>query len=452
MNKWTKLVSMLLCTCMVFSLAACGGAPAPAPQAPASPAPEASKSEVAPAPAPAPAAGKTQVQFWHSMGGKNGEILLSVVEAYNKSQDKIEVVPTYQGGYYDSIAKAQTAISAGNSPDILQSGSGQVDILAKEEGVLEDLVPYMTKAGMKVEDFVPAFLTGMGFPEKPTELLAFPMGCSTPVMFVNNDLLKKAGLPVPASWDEMDATAQKLIKAGTVEYGFALPHDPWYFWMTVGQFGGSSFNAEGTALGCIEDKTGINAMTTLQNMCKNKTMFFGPATDSDSVCRQMFFDGKVAMYVASIANLGSISSGATFDYSVEFGPKGTVTSGPSGGTSLTLLSASQNKDAAWEFLQWLYTSEEGIATFAVKTGYLPCSYPISKTKIVQDTWASNPNAKKAFDQLQYGNNKHMIRGAGDCANSVAAMMEAVLYDSADVTKQMNTLNDEIKDILAEVKG
>ena len=61
---------------------------------------------------------KVTVNFWHSMGGDNEKILQSVVDTYNASQDKIEVVPEYQGNYYDSIAKVQTAIGAGNGPDI----------------------------------------------------------------------------------------------------------------------------------------------------------------------------------------------------------------------------------------------------------------------------------------------------------------------------------------------
>lgn len=127
---------------------------------------------------------KVTVNFWHSMGGDNEKILQSVVDTYNASQDKIEVVPEYQGNYYDSIAKVQTAIGAGNGPDILQTGSGQISILAKEDGVLENLVPYMQQSDMK-NDFYEGFITGMSFEPATTDetLLGFPMGCSTPVMY-----------------------------------------------------------------------------------------------------------------------------------------------------------------------------------------------------------------------------------------------------------------------------
>lgn len=54
---------------------------------------------------------KVTVNFWHSMGGDNEKILQSVVDTYNASQDKIEVVPEYQGNYYDSIGKPSSVSS-----------------------------------------------------------------------------------------------------------------------------------------------------------------------------------------------------------------------------------------------------------------------------------------------------------------------------------------------------
>lgn len=449
MKAKKMMVSLFLCAGMILSTAACAGGSSTAGSG-ASSAPAASSAVSSAASSEQAAGGPVTVSMWHSMGGKNAKILSSVIDAYNKSQSKIKVVAEFQGDYYASIAKAQAAIAAGNAPDILQTGSGQVCILNKEEGVLEDLVPYMKKADMKVSDFIPAFLTGMGFAESPEKLTAFPMGCSTPVLYANMDLLKSINAQVPTSWDEMRAVSQKLIKAGKVQYGFTIPHDPWYFWMIVGQMGGSAFNPEGKALGCLEDKTGIKAMTLYQDMCKEKTMMFGPVTDSATVCRQTFLDGKSAFFVNSCADLGGVTSSAKFKFTVNFVPKGVKNSVPTGGNSLTMLAASKHKDEAWDFIHWMYTNESGVATFVTQSGYLPSMRSMAEMPIVKDKFAKEPNYKVAFDQLQYGNNEHMkVQKSGDTANSISAMMEATLYDSEDVTKQMNTLNDQVKDILAD---
>lgn len=452
MKRCKKLVALLLSGCITLSLAACAGSSSATSSTTESAAPSAATSAAA---STASAAvkmdpNKTQVQFWHSNSGNNGKLVEQCVESFNKSQDKIQVIPTFQGGYYDSIAKAQAAIGAGNAPDILQTGSDQVSILSKEDGILENLLPRMEKSGMSIDDFIPAFLTGY-YDKANKNLVALPMGCSTPVLYCNMDMFSKAGVSVPTTWDEMKTVSQTLISKGLCEYGFTIPHDSWYFWMIVPQMGGTCFNKDGTAFGCIEDGTGVKAMTLFQDMCKNKTMFFGPAAESDGDCKKKFLSGKSAMYLSSVGNLGSVAKDATFKYSLEYLPKGVKQHTPTGGNSLTMLASGKNKDAAWSFLEWMYTSEEGIAYYASQSGYLPVTNSMAKTEVIKKAWADNAFREKAFKQLEFANNDHRILGEGDVSNNVMAMMEAVLYDFADVTKQMNTLNNDGKSILADIK-
>lgn len=349
MKKGLKKAAVLaMAAAMAAGLTACGGGEtrtttaAKTEDAAKAETTAAAKTEEAKKEEAASGSDKAEVTFWHSMSGKNGDLLNSIVETYNTSQDKIKVVAEYQGNYYDAIAKAQTAISAGNSPDILQTGSGQVSILAKEEGILENLVPYMENSGMKVSDFNPTFITGMSLdPTVADQLVAFPMGCSTPVLFCNMDLLEEAGAEVPVTWTDLSDISKKLIDEGKVEYGFTIPHDPWYFWMFVAQNDTKVFSEDGLKLACVDDGTGIDAMQKVQQMCKDKVMFFGPVTDSDSTCRGMFLEGKSAFYVSSIANLGNVDSNAKFQYSVQYVPKFKVNAVPSGGNTLTMLASAR---------------------------------------------------------------------------------------------------------------
>ena len=394
---------------------------------------------------------KVTVNFWHSMGGDNEKILQSVVDTYNASQDKIEVVPEYQGNYYDSIAKVQTAIGAGNGPDILQTGSGQISILAKEDGVLENLVPYMQQSDMK-NDFYEGFITGMSFDPATTDetLLGFPMGCSTPVMYCNDGLLKEEGLEVPTTWDEMTEVAKKLIDDGKVEYGFALPHDPWYFWMFMAQTDTPIFTEDGTSFACVEDGTGITMWQKVQDMVKDKVMYFGPAQDDN--CAALFSEQKAAFVINSIGALNSIQNAASFDFSVQFVPKEAINAVPTGGNTLCMLGSSKEKEAAWDFLHWLYTDNGGVATYSASIGYLPCSETIAEMDAIKEK-RQDANYQKAFEQLDYADNQHMVSqpNNGDIANLITAMMEATLYDFEDVAEQMNTMNEEAKATLTNLQ-
>ena len=48
---------------------------------------------------------KQEVTFWHSMSGAGQETLNSIVEEYNKSQDKVQVNAEFQGTYEESLPK-----------------------------------------------------------------------------------------------------------------------------------------------------------------------------------------------------------------------------------------------------------------------------------------------------------------------------------------------------------
>lgn len=457
----TKVTAWAMMSAMVLGLSACGGGGGTGTTAADTAAAQTEKAETGTKEAAkeeetqASDSGKTKVSFWHSMSGVNGETLQSIVNEYNASQDKVEIVMEFQGDYKEAIAKVQTAIASGNGPDILQTGSNEVAVLAREEGILENLIPYMEgTSDMDISDFYPAFISAMGMdPETTDNLAAFPMGCSTPVMFCNKDVLDKAGAAVPETWDELAEVTKKLIADGTIEYGFAMPCDSWYFWMMVPQNGTKIFSEDGLSLACVDDGSGIEIIENLQKMCQDKVMYFGPVTDSSSTCRGMFLDGRCAFYVDSCANLNAVDSNAGFNYSLEFIPRFKVNSVPSGGNTLTMLASAKNKDAAWDFLHWMYTENSGVATFSATTGYIPCSKTISEMPIIKEKISSNPNYGVAIDQLQYGNNDYMIMqpGSGNINNNITAMMQACFFDNEDVAEQMGILKEEAEDVLADLQ-
>ena len=62
----------------------------------------------------------TEITFWHSMGGKGGEAIKSLVEEFNSSQDNITVIAEYQGSYDDSINKLKSSALSNSGPDVMQ--------------------------------------------------------------------------------------------------------------------------------------------------------------------------------------------------------------------------------------------------------------------------------------------------------------------------------------------
>ena len=50
------------------------------------------------------------------MGGRLGEVVEEVAQKYNESQSEVVLVPTYKGGYEDTMTAGIAAFRAGQQP------------------------------------------------------------------------------------------------------------------------------------------------------------------------------------------------------------------------------------------------------------------------------------------------------------------------------------------------
>ena len=64
------------------------------------------------------AAGRIEASLWFSYGGKNREVLLSLIDRFHAEQDRYFIRATYQGDYFEALAKLRTAIAARAAPAV----------------------------------------------------------------------------------------------------------------------------------------------------------------------------------------------------------------------------------------------------------------------------------------------------------------------------------------------
>src|SRR6202165_1167589 len=67
-----------------------------------------------------PAHAVTELQWWHAMTGGNNSFIIKLAEDFNASQKDFKVVPSYKGGYADTMNAGIAAFRAGNAPHIMQ--------------------------------------------------------------------------------------------------------------------------------------------------------------------------------------------------------------------------------------------------------------------------------------------------------------------------------------------
>ncbi|GIO86038.1 ABC transporter substrate-binding protein [Paenibacillus faecis] len=392
--------------------------------------------------------GKTTVQFWHSLGGKNGEYMDALIQRFNESHNDIEVVGTYQGGYDETVTKLQQAVASDTAPDVTMLERAYVQMFADSE-VLEDLAPYLKGSGISADDFTAGL---MGHSYFNDQLVSLPLNRSTPILHVNKTLLDEQGLKVPTTWEELKNAANALVVKEGGEYkryGLTMPYDTWYPIAMISQSGGRFFNEESTSVGFVDNGVGQEVFGYLKELQGTGALYYPPAQDSGNIVNSMFVEGKVGMMFQSTGSIGGLSSSVDFDYVTAFLPKNDQFANPTGGANVAMLAGSKNKEAAWEFIRWMETDPQGGLQFILQSGYLPFTKQMVESAEMKELWAKEPNRKVAYDQLQYAVDTNMDVAWPEVMHEFFSAIEAIMYDSKDIKATLDTFKKEAERILAE---
>ena len=388
--------------------------------------------------------GPVDIVYWRSLSGVAGDAQEDLVAKFNASQDKVIVESQFQGEYADLLQKLLAALAAGEVPDVVLLDSPFVALFAKD-GALVDLDDFVKndKTDFDINDFIPGLLQD-GYYDG--SLYALPVMRSTPLLYVNGDMLAEAGLPrqAPKTWDEFREYCKKLTKynaAGEPEQlgaGFTVTTTSghWYFQGAVYSFGGlvsdEKFNIH------LNEDPAIKVATLWQDMVfKDKTAM--PSTSHNDLLNK-----KVAMVFGSTGSMGNLLSRADFQVIPAFLPAQVQNLVPVGGSVLAMTSNNtERQKAAWDFMKFM-TGPESNSYIVQKTGYMPNS---KSALVYPDTVAyynANPERKVALDQLQYTRPQASVISFGKGTEILRQMLEKLLIANMDPKQVMAETTVELE--------
>jgi sn-glycerol 3-phosphate transport system substrate-binding protein len=358
-----------------------------------------------PACAPDRADGRIEASLWFAYGGKNREVLLSLVEQFHAEQSRYRIKATYQGDYFESLAKLRTAIAAGAAPALTH--------------VIIEVIPYLAEAGVlerldafaQGEDFglVPALAQEKAFSGSEgagRPLWALPFNRSTPIAYYNKPLFARLGLAPPTTWAELRAVAIAAAEKGRdgeiSRWGFECPVDWWFWAALVGQAGGAVIEADGTP--SLGGEAGVRALSLWQSLVRERLMKPPPGRDYNAwqAAHNDFLAGRAAMIWTSTAFLRYLEANAKFEVGCAPLPRDVRASVPTGGTMFVMPKGAPRpaQEAAFAFLRWMMAPAQANA-WATRTGYIP----VSKAGIEQleksGYYREHPNDRVAIDQLAF---------------------------------------------------
>ena len=338
---------------------------------------------------------RLQVKYWTSFGsGVNGEAQTKLINDFNAANPDIEIVPTtYES--YEAIAQALiTGLQTGDVPDLtLFSEAWWFRFYLA--GVLRDLNELITEE-TNVDDYHPRLFSEY---QRNGGQWAIPFARSTPLLYINTDLLDQAGLDISMyeTWDAIAENGPALIEKSDAEYAFvfgsAAGYGAWYLQGTVWGFRGAYSDEELNIL--LTEKGAVEAGEFLRALIQDGTA----AAVQDPV--QEFRTGVSAATFASTGSLGGITESVEFNFKTAFLPAQYEFGCGTGGSGLAILNTGPEEvqQAAWAFIQYC-TSPEVTTYWSQTTGYMPVRLSARDSEEMQAFYDEHPNARTAVDQLE----------------------------------------------------
>jgi sn-glycerol 3-phosphate transport system substrate-binding protein len=324
-----------------------------------------------------------EIQWWHAMTGGNNEVIVKLAEEFNASQQEYKVVPSYKGGYADTMNAGIAAFRAGNAPHIMQVFEVGTATMMAATGAVKPVHVLMKETGEKFDpQAYLAAITGY-YSTSKGEMLSFPFNSSSMVMWINRDAFRKAGLnpdTPPKTWPEVFEAAKKLKAAG---YATCAVSNAWAPWAIVEQFSAWHNVPIGTKANGLD---GFDTVLTfnsplhvkhLQNLVdlqKDKTYDYSGRTNTGE---GRFTSGECPIFLTSSAFFGNVKGNAKFDWTnapmpyypdVAGAPQNSII----GGASLWVMGGKKPEEykGVAKFFAFLSETDRQIAIHK-SSGYLP---------------------------------------------------------------------------------
>ena len=151
---------------------------------------------------------KTTVTWWAETNADRDPVFQAkLVDAFNASQNEIELVMEFKEGLNDIL---RTAMLSGEGPDIVETPGPSYVKEYQEAGLLQSMEGYSGQYGWEDKLLPWSYQAGVF----NGEFYSAPKTFETMIMLYNKTLFEENGWSVPTTLSEYEATAAKIKAAG----------------------------------------------------------------------------------------------------------------------------------------------------------------------------------------------------------------------------------------------
>lgn len=382
------------------------------------------------------------------IGKEATEELIAIFEKANPTID-VELIGAPSN---EVLSRVQADMVAGLDVDVAQLVFRDLIYAADELGAqpLEDV------AGQELADHAKGFIpSGLALGQVSDKTYGLAYVFSTPVMFINRDLFKQAGLDPdqpPRTWEDVK-TAGKTIAEKTGKHGFFPgaygPADGTFVYQSIVMSNGGGKVRDGNKLS-FADKEQADAVAMLRDLVDSGAharIDVGAHADT-------FQSGNLAMflYTSAVLNRFEIASKGKFELGLapmpSFGEKPTAPT--NSGSAIFMFSQDPVKQrASWELMKFL-TSDEAYTIITSKIGYLPLRPGIVNDERYLKAWIeANPKYRANLEQLERLTPNVAFGGPNyrQVENMMKDAMTAAVFGEGDPREVLRAAQDQAQALM-----
>lgn len=390
---------------------------------------------------------KTVIHFWHCHSGAVAESHQFLVDKFNASQDKIEVVLEFQANnYYDLNSKVKTAMTTGTAPEVILGESMTMANLANT-GAIQPLESYIANdPEFNLEDYAAGVMTNTYVKGK---LYGLPYQRSTAIMYTNKTLLQAAGLDPagPKTFDELIEYCKALTKNDVI--GWVQPVTTWTYEAIVNGYGGSMMDPSNTKITFNSEKA-IKAMELYRQGISEgwaNIKVGGTATADARLEFQNQRSGFIVESTGSLKMLMGYAEGMGFELGACMIPG---ENSAAGGCNLVMVNgiSEEKAQAAWTFMKFMNSYESALHTTR-STGYLPILRSVIAGPEMAELYAENDIYAVAAAQTEHIRSRPVHEGYNEVNTEMLNVLTELIMDTKiDAKEALDEFAEEANEILA----
>ncbi len=238
-------------------------------------------------------------------------------------------------------------------------------------------------------------------------MVGMPFNSSTPVLYFNKDILNKAGVSAPKTYEQLEKVAEKLKGKGYVT--FSQSHTPWIMFENFKSRHNLPLSNSSNGYEDLSSKLMFNTKDMVMHFNKMKEWadkgyykYYGSDWDANQT---PFERQEVAMWMGSSGSFGGLRNRVKFELGTTYLPywesvNATPTHTFIGGAALFALSGhgtSEDKAVA-SFFQYL-TKAETQMYWHKTTGYVPVTNAAYELTKDSGYYQQSPDAEVGVKQL-----------------------------------------------------